>query len=145
MMGRWGNNGYHIICQNTCYSSIVGGYSNSNSGSYNSSILGGGCNHVNIGDYSIIAGGCCNTNHALLSAILGGCGNTISAGYNNAHIVGSGIVLGSSVGNPNSLHVNNLWFDPATIISYAGFPATGYSSGTVYVDTSTNNTLRMNP
>lgn len=48
----------------------------------------------------------------------------------------------TGVGNPNSLHVNNLWFDPATILSFAGFPAP-FPLGTVYVDTSTNNTLRM--
>jgi len=43
------------------------------------------------------------------SSILGGSGNTIGAGYNNAHIIGSGIVLGPGVGNPNSLHINGLW------------------------------------
>jgi hypothetical protein len=106
--------------------------------------IGGGQNTVLAsGQYASIFGG--ENNHASgsYSAILGGSGNS-DGGLGNVFIAGTGIVVSATVGNADSLHVNNLWFNPSAILTYAGFPAP-FNSGTVYVDSSTNNTLRMNP
>lgn len=100
--------------------------------------IGGGqnnliCAGVNFGS---IFGGQNNCVADNFTSILGGTGNTIPAGFPNAHIVGSGIVLGALVGNPGSLHVNNLWMQPTTYCNYAGVaPGGTFTPGTVYVDT----------
>ncbi len=115
------------------------------------SFIGGGSDNFidNTGaatSYAVIGGGQNNcvfpgTNHSSIfsgngncvadscSSILGGANNTIPAGFPNAHIVGSGIVLNAgTVGNPNSLHVNGLWANG--IPAYpTGYP---YPVGTVF-------------
>ena len=115
------------------------------------SFIGGGQNNF-IDDtaaavsHSGIFSGNGNTVADSCSSILGGAGNTIPAGFPNSHIIGSGIVLNPGfVGNPNSLHANNLWLDPATYFSSVGTPPLGtWPPGTVYVDTTGgNNFLRV--
>lgn len=63
---------------------------------------------------------------------------------NDAHIIGSGIVLGGANGNSGSLHINNLWMNPVGYYTFAGVaPGGTFNPGTVYVDTAANNTLRV--
>ena len=103
------------------YSSVLNGNSNTASGAY-ASILGGANNHAT-GSHSVI---------------IGGSGNTDS-GYANVFIAGTGITAVAA----GTLHINNLWISPTTYNNYPGVAPGVFPLGTVYVDTSANNTLRI--
>jgi hypothetical protein len=79
------------------------------------------------GQSAAILGGCNNKVHAPCSAILGGRNNTISAGYGDAFIVGSNIIVGAGTGSPNTLHVNCL-NAVNTPLSYSG----SFAPGTIF-------------
>ena len=82
-------------------------------GEANNSISGGTLNQIGTGagysGYNFIGGGTHNTIFSDCSSIVGGHGNNINAGFNNAHIVGSGINVTAGTGSANTLHVNCLW------------------------------------
>ena len=74
------------------------------------------------------------------SAILGGYNNVIPAGCNYVATFGDSVTACIN----NALHVENLWLKPSSYCSYAGVtPPFYFPQGTVYVDTSACNTLRV--
>lgn len=105
-----------------------------------SSIVGGCENAINAGGIgSFIGGGSGNTISGACSAILGGSGNS-DGGLAYVGIFGQGI---TAVANGH-FHVNNLWMAPATYNTYAGVaPGGTFPLGTIYADTTANNTLRI--
>ncbi len=116
---------------NNCNSIPTGDYS---------SITGGLCNLINGNSFNFIAGGCANTNGGQYSSILGGCGNLIAGALACAGVFGHGITAVSA----GTFHINNLWMAPATYNTYAGTaPPFWFPNGTVYVDTSSNHTLKI--
>ncbi len=79
-------------------------------------------------------GGDSNTVNAACATVIGGSGNTVT--HNYAAVFGNGI--NSAVAG--TMHINNLWLDPATYNTWIGIaPPFTFAPGTIYVDVSVGN------
>ena len=109
--------------QSTCFGFIGGGSNNV--------ICAGAC-------HSSILGGDSNTVNAACATVIGGSGNTVT--HNYAAVFGNGI----SSAVAGTMHINNLWLDPATYNTYPGIaPFFFFPLGTIYADTSAGYVLRV--
>ena len=126
--------GFNNVAQ-AVYSTISGGESNYINSIH--SVVSGGCENCIIGGthFSVIAGGSGNNNCGEYSSILGGCGNTVPFGCQYVGIFGCNI----SAVSDNTMHLNCINIDSL----YRGTSAPIAASGTVWVDTSAGNTLKI--